>query len=209
MKKILLALWLAGAACLAQAADLVAPDVLIKNTVRDVLEVVHQDKDIRAGDQKKILALVDAKVLPHFNFDHMTQLAVGKNWRKATPEQKQALTTEFRNLLVRTYTKAFSVYRDQTVEVKPFAPLAADATEATVKSAIIKPGAPPVPVDYMMEKTPNGWKVYDLAVDGVSLVTTYRGSFTDEIGRSGIDGLIKTLVDRNQQLAANGKADGK
>src|ERR1022692_1628916 len=121
-------------------ADVLAPDMLIKNTVQEVIAVVKQDKDIQAGDQKKIIALVDAKVLPHFDFTRMTQLAVGKYWRTATPEQKQALVTEFRNMLVRTYTKVFTVYRDQTVDVKPFK-MAADDTEATVKTSISKPGS--------------------------------------------------------------------
>src|SRR4030066_2175162 len=137
-------------------AEMGAPDVLIKSTAQDVLEIVKQDKDIQAGNQKKILDLVDAKVLPHFDFVRMTQLAMGKHWRSASNEQKQAVVTEFRNMLVRTYAKAFTVYRDQTIEVKPFK-MAADATEATVKTAINKPGSPPVPVDYEMKKTANGW----------------------------------------------------
>lgn len=205
MKKI--SAWMLGAMLAvaslvanANADEAVAPDVLIKNTVKDVLEVVRQDKDIRSGDQRKILDLVDAKVLPHFDFAHMTQLAVGKNWRKATPEQKQALTAEFRAMLVRTYTKAFTVYRDQTVEVKPLT-LAAGATEATVKTFISKPGAQAIPVDYVLEKTDKGWKAFDLSVDGVSLVMTYRSTFNEQIAQSGIDGLIKTLVEKNQSGA--------
>ncbi len=184
-------------------ADVPDPDVLIKDTVREVLDIVRNDKDLRAGNQKKMLELVDAKVLPHFNFEHMTKLAVGKSWRAATPEQKQALMTEFRIMLVRTYTKAFTSYRDQVVEVKPLK-LDGAATEVTVKTAIVKPGSQqPVLVDYDMEKTPNGWKVYDLTVEGVSLVTSYRGTFADQIQQVGIDGLIKTLVDKNKTAAAN------
>lgn len=184
-------------------ADVPDPDVLIKDTVREVLDIVRADKDLRAGNQKKMLELVDAKVLPHFNFEHMTKLAVGKSWRSATPEQKQALMTEFRIMLVRTYTKAFTSYRDQVVEVKPLK-LDSAATEVTVKTAIVKPGAQqPVLVDYDMEKTPNGWKVYDLTVEGVSLVTSYRGTFADQIQKDGIDGLIKTLVEKNKTAAAN------
>lgn len=174
------------------------PDVLIKGTSIEVLDIVRKDKDMREGNQKKILELVDAKVLPHFNFERMTKLAVGKSWRTATPEQKQALITEFRTMLVRTYTKAFTSYRDQIIEVKPLK-LASDATEVTVKTEIIKPGAQqPVLVDYDMEKMPNGWKVYDLTVEGVSLVTSYRGTFADQVQQSGIDGLIKTLAEKNQ-----------
>jgi phospholipid transport system substrate-binding protein len=184
-------------------ADVPDPDVLIKNTVREVLDIVRNDKDLRAGNQKKMLELVDAKVLPHFNFERMTKLAVGKSWRTATPEQKQALMNEFRIMLVRTYTKAFTSYRDQTVEIKPFK-LDAAATEVTVKTAIVKPGSQqPILVDYDMEKTPNGWKVYDLTVEGVSLVTSYRGTFADQIQQIGIDGLIKTLSDKNKAAAAN------
>lgn len=185
---------------LALGAEVVDPDVLIKNTVKEVLEVVHQDKDIREGNQKKILALVDAKVLPHFDFTRMTRLAVGRAWRTATPEQQKTLETEFRNLLVRTYTKAFTVYRDQTVEVKPFK-MPGGATEVTVKTAIVQPGAQPIPVNYDMEKTDDGWKVYDLTVEGVSLVNTHRGSFAEKIQQAGIDGLIKSLIEMNQAAA--------
>ncbi|MBI3221991.1 MAG: ABC transporter substrate-binding protein [Nitrosomonadales bacterium] len=181
-------------------ADVVAPDVLINTTVQEVLAIVKQDKDIQAGNQKKILELVDAKVLPHFDFTRMTQLAVGKSWRTATPEQKQALVTQFRNMLVRTYTKAFTVYRDQTVEVKPFK-MAADATEATVKTLINKPGAQPVPVDYEMKKSADGWKAFDVSIEGVSMVMSYRGTFDTQIQQNGIDGLIKMLSDNNTSAA--------
>lgn len=192
----------AGLLCMASVAqaEAIAPDALIDTTVRDVLAIVKQDKDIQAGDQKKILELVDAKVLPHFDFVRMTQLAVGKYWRRATNEQKQALVTEFRNMLVRTYTKAFTVYRDQTVEMKPFR-MAADATEVTVKTAIIKPGVPPVPVDYEMRRTGDGWKAFDVSIEGVSLVNSYRGTFDTQIQQNGIDGLIKTLSDKNADAA--------
>jgi phospholipid transport system substrate-binding protein len=184
-------------------ADLPDPDVLIKNTVREVLDIVRSDKDLRSGNQKKMLELVDAKVLPHFNFEHMTKLAVGKSWRTATTEQKQALMNEFRIMLVRTYTKAFTSYRDQIVEIKPLK-LDLSMTEVTVKTAIVKPGSQqPILVDYDMEKMPTGWKVYDLTVEGVSLVTSYRGTFADQIQQIGIDGLIKTLSDKNKTAAAN------
>jgi phospholipid transport system substrate-binding protein len=184
-------------------AEVIAPDALIKNTVQEVIGIIKQDKDIQAGDQKKIIALVDAKVLPHFDFTRMTQLAVGKYWRTATPGQKQALVTEFRNMLVRTYTKVFTVYRDQAVEVKPFK-MAADTTdEATVKTIISKPGSQLIPVDYEMKKADDGWKVFDISIEGVSMVMSYRGTFASQIQESGIDGLIKTLSDKNTN-AANG-----
>lgn len=194
----------------AAQAEMVAPDELIRTTAEDVLEIVRQDKDIQAGNQQKILALVDAKVLPHFDFVRMTQLAVGKHWRSATKEQKQALVTEFRNMLVRTYTKAFTVYRDQKIEFKPFR-MAADADEVTVKTAIIKPGQPPVPVDYEMRKTADGWKAFDVIIEGVSMVTSYRGTFDTQIQQSGIDGLIRMLADKNVSAAnvALQKAEAK
>jgi len=210
MKKtfaVLCGMLLLGATTSARAEP-PAPDVLIKDTVREVLDIVRADKDLRAGNQKKMLELVDAKVLPHFNFERMTKLAVGKGWRTATPEQKQALQSEFRILLVRTYTKAFTSYRDQIIEVKPVK-LDAATTEVTVKTEIIKPGSQqPILVDYDLEKMPNGWKVYDLTVEGVSLVTSYRGTFADQIQQSGIDGLIKTLVDKNK-AAANAALEQK
>jgi len=181
-------------------AEVVAPDVLIKNTVQEVISIVKQDKDIRAGDQKKILALVDAKVLPHFDFERMTQLAIGKYWRTATPEQKQALVREFRNMLVRTYTKVFAVYRDQVVEVKPIK-LATEDTEATVMTLIIKPGAQSIPVNYEMKKSDNGWKAYDVFIEGVSMVMSYRGTFNTQIQQNGIDSLIKMLSDKNAKSA--------
>ena len=183
-------------------AEVLQPDALIKNTVQEVLAIVKQDKDIQSGNQQKILELVEAKVLPHFNFTRMTRLAVGKSWRTATSAQKQALEAEFRNLLVRTYTRAFTVYRDQNVEVKPFK-MADSATEVTVKTVIVQPGGlPPTQVNYDMEKTADGWKVYDFSIEGVSLVTTYRGTFADQIQQVGIDGLIKTLLENNQAAAS-------
>jgi phospholipid transport system substrate-binding protein len=182
-------------------AEVIAPDALIKNTVDEVIAIIKQDKDIQSGDQKKIVALVDAKVLPHFDFARMTQLAVGKYWRTATPEQKQALTTEFRDMLVRTYTKVFTVYRDQTVDMKPFRMEAAD-TEVTVKTAINKPGSQAIPVDYQMEKLADGWKVFDISIEGVSMVMSYRGTFASQIQDGGIDGLIKTLSDKNAKSSA-------
>ena len=181
-------------------AEVIAPDALIKNTVQEVIAIIKVDKDIQSGDQKKIIALVDAKVLPNFDFSRMTQLAVGKYWRTATPEQKQSLVTEFRNMLVRTYTKVFTVYRDQTVEVKPVK-MATDDTEVTVKTVISKPGSQPILVDYEMKKADSGWKVYDISIDGVSMVMSYRGTFATQIQDSGIDGLIKTLSVKNVNAA--------
>src|SRR5512142_506875 len=158
MRRILILLSGLAMMCLSPMvhADIPDPDVLVKETAREVLDIVRNDKELRAGNQKKILELVDAKVLPHFNFERMTKLAVGRSWRAATPEQKQALMNEFRILLVRTYTKAFTSFRDQTVEIKPFK-LDAAAPDVTVKTAIVKPGGggqQPILVDYDMEKSP-------------------------------------------------------
>ena len=214
MKKFILVVCLSLMAGVARA-EIVAPDVLIKSIAQDVITIVKQDKDIQAGNQKKILALVDAKVLPSFDFTRMTQLAAGKYWRQATPEQKNALVTEFRNMLVRTYTKAFTLYRDQSIEVAPLK-LAATDTETIVKTRIVKAGAQPTAVDYQMKKSDNGWKVFDVVIEGVSMVTSYRGSFASQIEQpgnvsQGIDALIKSLADMNAG-AANGslkKADAK
>lgn len=188
--------------CVAGAAyaEVIAPDVLIKNTVQEVTAIIKQDKDIQAGNQKKIVALVDAKVLPHFDFQRMTQLAVGRYWRTASPEQKQALVTQFRDMLVRTYTKVFTVYRDQKIEVKPLRSAPGD-TEVTVNTVISKPGAQATLVDYEMKKAADGWKVFDISIEGVSMVMSYRGTFASQIQQDGIDGLIKTLSDKNTGLA--------
>jgi len=187
---------LAPAAALAQDT---APDVLVKGVTQEVLGVIKQDKDIQAGNQKKTIALVEEKVLPHFNFARMTALAMGPNWRKATPEQQQALIEQFRTLLVRTYSTALSSYRNQVIDFKPMRAQATDA-DVTVRSEVRQPGAESVSIDYSMEKTSGGWKVYDVVVGGVSLVTTYRDTFTNEVRNNGIDGLIKALAAKNRQL---------
>lgn len=184
-------------------AEVIAPDTLISNTVQEVTAIIKQDKDIQAGNQKKIIALVDAKVLPHFDFRRMTQLAVGRYWRTATPEQQQELVKQFRDMLVRTYTKVFTVYRDQKIEVKPVR-MSPDDTEVTVNTSISKPGSQATLVDYEMEKAADGWKVFDISIEGVSMVMSYRGTFSSQIQQDGIDGLIKTLSDKNTN---SGKED--
>jgi phospholipid transport system substrate-binding protein len=188
-------------------ADVVAPDVLVKNTAQDVIAIIKQDKDLQNGDQKKVLALVDAKILPNFDFTRMTQLAAGRYWRQATPEQRNALVSEFRTMLVRTYTKAFTQYKGETIDVKPMR-LAATDTETTVRTQLLKPGGQPTDVDYVMKKSDSGWKVFDVVIEGVSMVTSYRGSFSSQIEQSGIDSLIKSLADLNAK-AATMKADAK
>lgn len=199
MKKLLMAaLFAASTAAFAQDAN--APDELVRRTTNDVLNIIKNDKDLQSGDTRKVVQLAEEKVLPNFDFARMTQLAVGKSWREASDAQKQALTKEFRTLLVRTYSTSLTQYRNQTIDVKP-AKVGASDTETVVKTLISQPGGQPIPIDYSMEKTSGGWKAYDIVVDGVSLVTNYRSSFGDEIRKSGIDGLIKTLADRNAKSA--------
>jgi len=180
-----------------------APDALVKATSQDVLEIVKQDKDIQAGNKQKIYLLVDAKVLPHFDFKRMTQLAVGKFWRQATPAQQDALVKEFRALLVRTYSISLSTYKNQTIDYKPLRMQPGD-TDVMVKTVVKQPGGQPVPIDYSLQKNADGWKVYDVVVDNISLVTNYRGSFASEIRQSGIGGLIKVLVDKNHRAETSG-----
>jgi phospholipid transport system substrate-binding protein len=183
------------------AQNIQAPDALAKSVTDEVLAVLRTDKDIQAGNQKKVVELVEKKVLPHFEFARMTRLAVGPNWRQANPEQQKQLISEFRALLVQTYAATFTAYRNQTIEYRPLRMDPKD-TEVVVKSQIIQPNGKPVNVDYKMEKTDGGWKVYDVVVADLSLVQNYRGSFESEVRKGGIDGLIKALTDKNKQLAA-------
>lgn len=189
-------------------ADNMMPDVLVKTTTVDVTTILKRDKAVLLNDSQKLYALIDAKVLPHFDFNQMTMLAVGRYWRQATPAQQQALVKEFRTLLVRTYANALAEFNNQIIEFKPFN-MAANATDTTVQTQVKQPGAQPIPIDYSMEKTEAGWKVYDVSIDGVSLVTNYRSSFASEIRNSGIDGLIHTLAGRNQQNAPTKSATTK
>ncbi len=177
------------------AADL-APDELVMTTAQEVMQIVKGDKSVVA-DKNKLYQLVDAKVLPHFDFNRMTQLAMGRNWKAASDEQKQSLIKEFRQLLVRTYSSSLSQYKNQTIDYKP-AKVAAGDTEVTVKTLVNQPGGQPVPIDYTMQKSADGWKVYDVTVEGVSLVTNYRGEFNEQIRNNGVEGLLKTLVDKNR-----------
>jgi phospholipid transport system substrate-binding protein len=170
-------------------------------TVREVLEIVKQDQSI-ISSKSRLLELVDERILPHFDFTRMTQLAVGRPWRSATPEQREALTGEFRAMLVRTYTKVFSTYLDPQVEVKSSRMVGND--EATVRTVIRVSDGRVVMVDYEMRKTAEGWKAFDVTVEGISLVTSYRGSFADEIKQSGIDGLIHALAGKNLDARKSG-----
>lgn len=183
------------AACAMAADD--TPDVLVKNVTNEVLDIVRKDKDIQSGNTKKTIALVEAKVLPHFNFTRMTQLALGREARQVNPEQLKALTDEFHTLLVRTYSKALTEFRDQEITFKPFK-MAATDTDVKVRTEIRQTGGKPVGLDYYLEKTPGGWKVYDMEVGGVSLVTNYRDTFTREIQVGGVDGLLRNLQAKNK-----------
>jgi len=195
-----LALLLCVAAVPVCAADVLAPDALAKSVTQDVLDAVRADKDLQSGNSQKVLQLVESKVLPHFDFARMTQLAMGRNWRQATPEQQKVLTNEFRTLLVRTYTAAFTQYRNQTVDYKPVR-LGPNDTDVIVKSVINQPGAQPIAVDYGMGKGAQGWKVYDVKIEGISLVENYRGTFNTEVQKGGVEGLIKALSDKNHSAA--------
>ena len=201
LKKLIIVMTLAASLATLNAYSQEAPDALVRKNTTEILAAIKADKDLAAGDQKKIEKLADEKVLPYFNFVRMTQLAVGRNWRDATDAQKKSLIDEFRTLLVRTYSTSLTQFRNQTIEVKPVKMAAAD-TEVVVKTQVNQPGGQPIPIDYSMEKTSAGWKVFDVLIDGVSLVTNYRSSFNTEIQKSGIDGLIKSLADRNAKNAA-------
>ena len=188
----------------AAAAQEPAPDLLVKTITQDVIAVIKQDKEIQSGNARKIAELVEIKILPHFNFARMTQLAMAINWRRASPEQQKQLVQEFKTLLVRTYSTALSSYRDQVIEFRPLRARPED-TEITVRSEVKQKGAQPVTIDYDMEKTASGWKVFDVKVGGVSLITTYKDDFASQVRDAGIDGLIKLLSAKNRQNDARAK----
>ncbi len=194
---------LAGLAIGASAgAEDVGPDVMVKNVTNEVIEIVRRDKDIQSGNTRKAVDLVETKVLPHFNFQRMTAQAVGKSWRQATADQKKMLAEEFRTLLVRTYANALTAYKNQTVDFKPLKMSPTD-TDVTVHSMIKQPGAKPIDIDYALEKDGSGWKVYDFTIGGISLVTSYRDQFSQQIAADGVDGLIKSLQAKNASLDAS------
>lgn len=179
-------------------AQEVAPDVLVKTVTNEVLEIVRKDKDIQSGNTRKAIDLVEVKVLPHFNFMRMTQLALARDWRKADAAQQKVLTDEFHVLLVRTYSKALTEYKNQTIDFKPFA-MKAGETDVRVRTEIKQSGAGKnIELDYYLEKSGAAWKVYDIEVGGISLVTNYRESFASEVRNNGIDGLIKSLQAKNK-----------
>jgi len=188
-----------------QCADGLPPDALARNVTDEVITILRTDKDLQAGNQKKARDLIETKIAPHFNFGSMTRLALGKNWSAATPEQRKALTGEFRALLVQTYTASLTAFKDQKIEYRPLK-LAPDDTDVLVRSLVKSSGGgDPVQVDYGMEKTDEGWKVYNVKIGGISLVENYRGTFNTEIQKNGVDGLIKTLREKNRSLVAQNK----
>jgi phospholipid transport system substrate-binding protein len=200
MKKwwMAVAMWLVSGVAMAG----ITPDQLVKKTADDVIEVIKNDKDIQAGNQQKIFALAEEKILPNFDFEKVSRLVLGKNWTNATPEQKTAFQAEFKTLLLRTYATALSKYKNQTIEYKPFR-MEAGADTATVKTAIQQSGGDPISVDYSLGKKADDWKVFDIVIEGVSLVTNYRSQFAQEIRQNGLDSLTKKLADKNK--AASGK----
>lgn len=181
-----------------------SPDALIKKVTDEVLTIVRQDKEIQNGNTRKAIDLVEVKVLPHFNFQRMTALAMGRDWNKANPDQKKRLAEEFKTLLVRTYSNALTGYKDQTIRYKPTKMPGGDA-DVVVKTEVLQPGGKPIQLDYSLEKQPEGWKVYDVIVAGVSLVTNYRDTFNQEVRANGVDGLIQMLSNKNKQLEAGKK----
>lgn len=202
MRKLFLSLCVALFALPVLAQE--APDAMAKRVMTEVIEVVKSDKAIQGGDQKRIFDLVESKVLSHFDFRHMAALAMGREWRNASAAQRDAITAEFKTLLVRTYSNALAQYKNQSIDFKPFR-MAATDTDVIVRTEIKQPGAKPVGIDYQMDKQADGWKVYDVMVAGVSLVTNYRESFSQEIKADGIDGLIASLKAKNSQNEAGKK----
>ena len=190
-------LFLAGQA----SAQQEAPDVLIKRVSQEILDLAKTDKQIQAGNQQRIMEVVQTKVIPHVNFQRMTALAAGRFWREATPDQQTALIAEFRTLLIYTYSGAISQVRNQVLEFKPMR-ASADDDEVEVKSMVVQPRGEPIQLNYRLEKTAAGWKIYDVNILGAWLIETYKGTFASEIGKNGIDGLIKALAERNKRLAA-------
>ena len=173
-----------------------APDVLVKQTADDVLTIIKNDREIQAGNQQKLYAVIEEKILPNFDFDRVCRMVLGKNWKSATPEQQAIFQKEFRSLLLRTYSSALSKYKDQVIEYKPMR-YEVDEKNVSVKTQILQSGGQPIAVDYSLVKGATGWKVYDIVIESVSLVTNYRSQFSNEIRQNGLDSLNKKLVDKN------------
>lgn len=205
MKKLLLTLVCGGFIPLALAQD-TSPEQLVQKITNEVLASIKSDKQLAAGDKQKAVKLAEEKVLPYIDFEEATRLAVGRAWAKATPEQKKRLIAEFRNMLVRTYSNAIGEYQGQTLKVLPSRGKQ-DPQDTTVRTQFVRPGGPPLPIDFQM-RNEGGWKVYDIAVEGVSLVLTYRSEFDAVVKQEGIDGLIKRLAQKNTPAALGGTSGG-
>jgi phospholipid transport system substrate-binding protein len=190
-----------AAAAPAAPAGTEAPDVLVKRISQDVLDTAKADKEIQAGNQKRVMDLVETKILPYVDFQRMTSLAAGRYWREASPEQQKQLSTEFRSLLIFTYSGALSQVKNETIEFKPLRADPSD-TEVEVRSQVNVARGEPIPLNYRVAKSPTGWKIYDINVLGAWLVETYKSTFASEITKGGIDGLIKTLSEKNKKLAS-------
>ena len=204
MKKFFLisffvALFSSGNAAFAQAVDSSAPDTLVKTVTQQVVDAVRNDKSIQHGDISHITQLVNEKILPYTDFRRTTQLAMGRNWRTATPDQQDAVVEQFKMLLIRTYSGALAQVKDQQIQYKPFR-MNPDDTDTVVRSVVMNNGSP-VELDYRLYKTPQGWRVYDINVLGAWLIQVYQQQFADQISQHGIDGLLSFLTERNQQLA--------
>jgi len=204
MTKLLLSLIFLSFSSLSLSQDL-GPEQLVQKITNEVLESIKGDKQLAAGDKQKAVKLAEEKVLPYIDFEEATRLAVGRAWAKATPEQKKTLVSEFRNMLVRTYSNAIGGYEGQTLKVLPSRGKQ-DPQDTTVRTQFVRAGAPPLPIDFQMRKADNTWKVYDIAVEGVSLVLTYRSEFDAVMKQEGIDGLIKRLAQKNTPAAIGGTA---
>lgn len=181
-----------------------SPDALVRDLSNDVLNAIKADKELKSGDVDRVQKLIDEKILPYVDFEKMTQLAVGRGWRQATPEQRTALTREFRTLLVRTYSGALSQVSDHQVQLRPFR-AQPNETDVIVRTNVVASRGDPIQLDYRVEKTGAGWKIYDINILGVWLVENYKTQFASQINAGGVDGLIKTLADRNQQLTQGKK----
>jgi len=184
------------------------PDELVKQVTEDVMKAIQSDKQLAAGDKQKALRLAEEKILPHVDFEEATRLAVGRSWREASAEQKKQLTGEFRRMLLRTYSNAISAYQGQQMKVLPLH-MKAGETDVAVRNQYIKPGQKPVQVDYQMHKVGNDWKIYDIIVEGVSLVLTYRSEFDQVVKESGVDGLIKRIAAKNEPAAVGSSSPKK
>ncbi len=189
----------------APAESIESPSVLLERTSLQVIKILKEDRDLLQKQPERVYKIIDEYILPHLDEVTMAKLALGKNWKKATREQKIAFVAEFRNLLVRTYSKSLLEFSDQEINFFPVK-LAADAHRTSVKAVVIQPGGPSIPMAYRVRIKNNAWKVYDIKIDGISLVTSYRGTFAQEIRKSGMDGLLKYLRDKNIKLASKAES---